>query len=122
MEAMRGIFGILVGYLVTALVAMGVVSSLFAGAEQEPATKTILVALGAVALGAAVGGFLCTLILGSANHPAIYVTIGVMIAMTVFAHATGRAIEPNWYKVVGLMTQAGAFLIGASSAAYRLER
>ena len=78
-----------------------------------------LIALG---LGAAVGGFLFTLIVGSANHPAIYVTIGLMIAMTAYSHFAGQAVEPGWYKVVGLITQAGGFLVGASAAAYRLER
>jgi hypothetical protein len=119
-ESIRAVFGIVVGYVVTSLAAMGVVGSLW-GAGESPTTKTVIIFLIALAVGSAVGGFLCTLIVGSANHPAIYITIGVMIAMAVFAHATGRAIEPNWYKLVGLMTQAGGFMIGASGAAYRLE-
>ena len=121
MEVIRGLFAIIVGYVVTSLVAMGVVGSLW-GAPEDPADKTIIIFLVALGLGAAVGGFLFTLIVGSANHPAIYVTIGLMIAMAVYSHATGRAIEPDWYKLIGLITQAGGFMIGASAGAYRLER
>lgn len=121
MEAIRALFGIIVGYVITSLVAMGVAGSLWRGPE-EPTNKTIIIFLVALALGAAVGGFLCTLIVGSANHPAIYITIGVMIAMAIYAHSTGQAVEPGWYRVVALFTQAAGFMVGASTAAYRLER
>ena len=118
---MRGLFGIIVGYVVTSLVAMGIVRTLW-GATEDPTNKTIISFLVALGMGAAVGGFLFTLIVGSAIHPAIYVTIGLMIAMTVYSHVTGQAVEPGWYKVVGLITQAGGFMVGASAAAYRLQR
>jgi hypothetical protein len=120
-EGMRAVLGIIVGYLVSSLVAMGVAGSLWGG-EIDPVDKTVIMMLLALALGSAIGGFLCTLIVGSANHPAIYITIGVMIAMAIYSYMNGLAVEPPWYILIGLITQAGGFMVGASAAAYRTER
>jgi hypothetical protein len=120
-EGIRAVLGIIVGYLISSLVAMGVASSLWKG-EVDPADKTVIMYLLALAVGSAVGGFVCTLIVGSANHPAIYITIGIMIAMAVYSYANGLSAEPAWYVLVGLIAQAGGFMIGASASAYKTER
>jgi len=122
MNLIRGFFAIVVGYLITSGVSMGVVSSLFGGGRAEPELKTILFALAGLAVGAIIAGFLCTLMAGSANHPAIYITVGAIIVMAVVAFKQGTGIEPDWYKVVGTLTAAIAFLVGASAAAYRMDR
>ena len=101
---------------------MGIVSSLFSADRLEPEPKTIVFALLGLILGAVIGGFLCTLIAGTANHPAIYITVGIIIVLAARSFLQGIGIEPDWYKVVGTLATAIGFLVGASAAAYRLER
>lgn len=121
MEGIRAVSGIVVGYLISSLVAMAIARALWAG-EVDPTGKTVVTYLIALVLGSAIGGFLCTLIVGSANHPAIYITIGVMVAAAGYSFVQGLAIEPTWYILVGLIAQAGGFMIGASAAAYKTDR
>jgi hypothetical protein len=122
MNLIRGLFAVIAGYLIASGVAMGVVNSLFGGGRTDPELKPILFALAGLALGAIIAGFVCTLIVGSANHPAIYITVGAIIVMAVMAYRQGTGIEPDWYRFTSTLTTAIAFLVGASAAAYRLDR
>ena len=120
MSIMRGLVAVVVGYLLLAAAAMGVVGSLFAN-SKEPETGSIVLAIGSLVIGAIIAGFIATLITGTANHPAIYITLGVLILMVVRSFIQGQGIEPDWYRFVGTLSQAIGLLVGASVAAHRLE-
>ena len=119
MALIRGLIAVLLGYLITAAVAMGIVGSLF-GSGVEPPPKTVIFALVGVAVGAAIGGALCTLIVGSANSPAIYITIGLVVAVAIRANFLGLGVEPGWYRFLATLAQGIGFLVGASGAAYKV--
>lgn len=119
MALIRGFIAVLVGYVITAAVAMGIVRSLFdSGVESSP--KSVIFALLGLAAGAAIGGALCTLIVGNANSPAIYITIGLVIAVAVRANFLGLGVEPDWYRLLSTIAQGIGFLVGASGAAYKV--
>lgn len=120
MSMFRGLIAVLVGYLLMAVVSMGVVASLF-GSGEEPDLGSIALALGGLAIGAMIAGFLATLITGVANHPAIYIALGVLIVMVARSFIQGQGIEPDWYRFVGTLALAIGFLVGASTAAHRME-
>ena len=119
MALIRGFIAVLLGYVIAAAVAMGIVASLF-GSGVEPPPKTVIFALVGVALGAAIGGAVCTLIVGSANSPAVYITIGLMVAVAIRAKFLGLGVEPDSYRFLGTFAQAVGFLVGASGAAYKI--
>jgi hypothetical protein len=121
MNLLRGFFAIVAGYLIATGVSMGVVNSLFGGDVPEPEINKIIFALVGLAIGAILGGFICTFIAGSANHPAIYITVGVIVVMAARSFLQGVGVEPDWYKVVGTLTTAIGFLVGASAAAYKMD-
>lgn len=120
MNMVRGLVAIVIGYLLLAAISMGIVASLF-GTGTEPELKSRVFALAGLAVGAIIAGVVCTLIVGSANHPAIYITLGVVIFMAGRAFFMNEGIEPDWYRAVGTLTQCVGFLVGASVAAYRLD-
>ena len=117
----RGLIAIVVGYGISAATWVGVVSSVFGDAPAPPQQQLVL-SLGALLIGAAVGGFAFTLIVGVANSPAIYMTIGVIAVMLGRELYLGRTGAPDWYVMTGFLALAIGFMIGASAGAYRLDR
>ena len=121
MTLLRTILAVVVGYLILAGVAVGIVGTLFGDNVPEPDRGAIIFAFGGLVIGAIVAGFLCTLIAGSANHPAVYITIGIVIVLAARNLITGAGIEPDWYRVTSTLALAIGFLVGGSAAAYRLQ-
>ena len=119
---MRGMLAVIVGSAVMWAASTSVLRRLFVEGQPEPETRLVLMALLGLALGAAVGGFLCTLIAGSANSPAVYVAIGVMVFFAGRALFLKEGIEPEWYHLVSTVALAVGFLVGASTAAYKMDR
>ena len=119
-SVIRGLIAVVVGYLMLAGVSMGIVGSLFGGGA-EPDMSSIALALGGLAIGAIIAGFIAALITATANHPAIYITLGVLIVMVARAFFQGQGIEPDWYRFLGTLALCIGFLVGASVAAHRLE-
>lgn len=122
MAFIRGTLAVVVGYLILALTSMGVVGRLFAEGQPAPENRAVIFSFLALGLGAAVGGFVCTLIVGKANSPAIYITIGVMFVMAGVAYSQGTGVEPDWYRLLSSIALAIGFLVGASGAAYKMDR
>lgn len=122
MILIRGFLAVILGYLVMAVVSMAVVGKLFADEGASPANRAIILSFLGLAIGAAVGGFLCTLIVGKANSPAIYIAIGIMFAVAARSFSLGIGIEPDWYRLASSIALAVGFLVGASAAAYKMDR
>lgn len=122
MVLMRGFAAVVVGYAVMWATSMAVGRRLFVEGQSAPETRVVLMAMLGLALGAAVGGFLCTLLAGSANSPAIYIAIGVMIFFAGRALVLKLGIEPDWYRLLSSVSLAAGFLVGASTAAYKMDR
>ena len=122
MNLIRGTIAVIVGYLMMAGASMTIVGKLFAEAEAPPESRALIMSCVGLGLVAALGGFLCTLIVGAVNSPAIYIAIGVMVVVNGRAYLTGAGIEPPWFTIVSSITLAIGFLIGASAAAYKLDR
>lgn len=118
----RGLLAIVVGYVISAATWLGVVGSVFGEGALAPDRQRLILSFGAILIGAAVGGFAFTLIVGVANSPAIYVTIGVLAAMLGRSLYLGDSSAPDWYLLVGFVALALGFMIGASAGAYRLDR
>lgn len=117
----RGLVAIIVGYVIAAATWIGVVSSVF-GQDVPPDNQTTILSLGALAIGAGLGGLLFTLIVGVANSPAIYVTIGLLLVIQGRELWYGSSPAPDWYLITGLVALSLGFLIGASAGAYRMDR
>jgi hypothetical protein len=122
MVVFRGLLGVIVGPAVLWAGWAAVVPRVSVVGAAAPATRLVLMAALGLALGAAVGGFLCTLIAGSANSPTVYVAIGVMLFFAARALVLGQGIEPDWYRLVSAVSLAIGFLVGASTAAYKMDR
>jgi hypothetical protein len=122
MVLMRGLLAVIIGAAVMWAASMAVAHRLFAEGQPAPEPRVIVMGLLGLALGAAIGGFLCTLIAGSANSPAVYVAIGVMVFFAGRAVVLHLGVEPDWYRLVSTIALAGGFLIGASTAAYKMDR
>ena len=122
MVFMRGLLAVVIGYLVMTAGSMAAVSRLFGEGLPAPEQKTLLFSYVGLALVAAIGGFLCTLIVGNANSPAIYIAIGVMIAAAIRNYSLGVGVEPDWYVILSSVSLAIGFLVGASAAAYKIDK
>lgn len=122
MTYIKGTIAVVLGYLIMTFTSMGVVGRLFADAQAPPETKQMIMSFGALAIGAFIGGFLATLIVGSANSPAIYIAIGAVAVVHGRSLVTGAGVEPDWYIIVSVIALAIGFLVGASTAAYKLDR
>lgn len=118
----RGLVAIIVGYVISAATWIGVVSSVFGESGGAPDNQTIVLSLGALVIGAGLGGLLFTLIVGVANSPAIYVTIGLLLVIQGRALWYGTSPAPDWYLITGLIALSLGFLVGASAGAYRMDR
>lgn len=118
----RGLVAAVVGYVISVATWVGVASSMFGGGGAEPELRRLLFSFGALIVGAAVGGFAFTLIVGVANSPAIYMTIGVIAATLGRELYAGNTGAPNWYVLTAFLALAIGFMIGASTGAYRLDR
>lgn len=118
----RALVGIVVGYGISAATWVGVVSALFGEAEVPPNQPELILSFGTLLIGAAIGGFFFTLIVGLANSPGIYVTIGIIAVMLGRELYLGRSGAPDWYLTTGFLALAIGFMIGASAGAYRLDR
>ena len=121
MRLIKGLIAVVVGYFVMTATSMGVVGRLFGEDAAAPDTRALLLALLFLGVGAFIGGAICTLIVGSANSPAIYVAIGLVAVVMGRSVLADTGIEPDWYKILSFVALAIGFLVGASTAAYRLQ-
>ena len=122
MVLIRGAIAVVIGYLIMAGASMTMVRSLFAEGGTPPATRALIMSFLGLGLIAALGGFLGTLIAGAVNSPAIYIAVGLMLAINGRTYMTGAGLEPDWYTIVSSIALAIGFLVGASAAAYKMDR
>lgn len=121
MSLMRGAIAVVAGYLIMAATSMAIAGRLFEEAAPAPDNGTLILSFLGLAIGAAIGGAICTLIAGSANSPAIYIAIGVVAVMGGRTLIMGTGAAPDWYTIGSVIALAIGFLVGASAAAYRLD-
>ena len=121
MRLLRGSLAVIIGYLVMTATSRVIASGVFAAGAVPPEGRALVMSFLGLALGAAIGGAVCTLIAGSANSPAIYIAIGGVAVVTGRALIQGTGIEPDWYKMLSVIALAIGFLVGASAAAYKLD-
>ncbi len=122
MNVVRGLAAVIIGYLIMSLASMAAVSRLFGEGQDAPEARTVWMSMLGLAIVAAVGGFICTLVVGSANSPAIYIAIGLLFLVAGRAQVLELGIEPGWYRLASSVALAVGFLVGASTAAYKLDR
>jgi hypothetical protein len=121
MRLLRGSLAVIVGYLVMMATSKGIASGIFAEGAVPAEGRALILSFLGLALGAAIGGAICTLIAGSTNSPAIYIAIGGVALVSGRALIQGTGIEPDWYKMLSVIALAIGFLVGASAAAYKLD-